>query len=100
MKPSRRDPYDDYYEKPRRDRRREYDDYEHGPPPRDSRRDYYDDRAPRRERPRAPERKSSKWQKEAKDLFMTYALPVIKTEGGKFLSKQVGGMLAKQGAGR
>jgi len=46
------------------------------------------------------DRSGSKWQKEAKNLFMQYAVPVIKAEGGKFVSKQLGGMLAKQGGGR
>ncbi|KAF2002097.1 hypothetical protein P154DRAFT_574411 [Amniculicola lignicola CBS 123094] len=43
-------------------------------------------------------RSDSKWQKEAKDLFMTYALPVIKKEGGKYMTKQLGAFIAKGGA--
>ncbi|KAF2731944.1 hypothetical protein EJ04DRAFT_359586 [Polyplosphaeria fusca] len=68
-----------------------------------SREDRYRDRDghPRdRRRPGAPVRKESKWQKEATDAFKTYALPVIKAEGGKFVTKQLGAFLANQGGKR
>ncbi|KAF2274426.1 uncharacterized protein EI97DRAFT_128756 [Westerdykella ornata] len=81
--------YDDYHRdqrsKPKRDR---YD----GRPPPEERRTIHDDR--RRDRPTQSRRKESKWQKQAKDLFIAYAVPVIKTEGKKYVTKQLGKMFA------
>lgn len=31
-------------------------------------------------------------------MFKQYAVPVIKAEGGKYISKQLGALIAKQGA--
>ena len=117
-----RDPHDEYFA-PRRRRAREedyYSDNRHNRPrrdayhgrPRQSRyreppRDYQPprDHHERRERPRdderrlerpRPERRGSKWQREAKDMFVEYAVPVIKAEGGKYLSKQIGNFIAKK----
>lgn len=88
----RRDPHDDGYDyvvpKDRRrgghdrERERELDRKEHR----------------RQPPPSKPERKESKWQKEAKDMFKEYAVPVIKAEGGKYISKQIGALIAKQAA--
>jgi len=47
-----------------------------------------------KERPRAS-RKESRWQREAKDMFYKHALPVIKIEGAKYLTKQFGTFLSK-----
>ncbi|PVH93103.1 hypothetical protein DM02DRAFT_662288 [Periconia macrospinosa] len=59
-----------------------------------------DDRE-RRARPRAeprskPEKKESVWQKEAKEMFKEYAVPVIKAETGKIITKQIGNLIAKR----
>jgi DNA-directed RNA polymerase specialized sigma subunit len=37
-----------------------------------------------------------KWQKEAGTAFMTYAMPVIKKEGGRYLKKEMQRFLSKQ----
>ncbi|KAL5402580.1 hypothetical protein PMIN04_012972, partial [Paraphaeosphaeria minitans] len=47
-----------------------------------------------RSRPR-PERKESRWQAEGKKLFNEYAVPAIKAEGTKFVSRQIGNILAR-----
>ncbi|KAF2403299.1 hypothetical protein EJ06DRAFT_519152 [Trichodelitschia bisporula] len=39
------------------------------------------------------------WQKEAGALFATYALPVIKKEGGRYLKKEVQRFLSRQSGG-
>jgi hypothetical protein len=38
------------------------------------------------------------WQKEAKEMFKEYAVPVIKAEGGKYMARQIGNLIAKQAA--
>ncbi|KAF1954982.1 hypothetical protein CC80DRAFT_109897 [Byssothecium circinans] len=117
--PDSRDPYNDYYAPRRRHSREEdyYSDSRHNRPPRDP----YHDRPPRskhhkpprehrehgeiRERPQeserltahpSHERRASKWQQEAKNMFVEYAVPAIKAEGGKYLSKQIGNFIAKK----
>ncbi|KAF2795241.1 hypothetical protein K505DRAFT_374074 [Melanomma pulvis-pyrius CBS 109.77] len=90
----RRDPYDD--DRARRDRRR--DDR----PRRDP---YGDERAPRRrddrydglEPRRSKSKKDAQWQQQALGMFKQYAVPVIKSEGTKFVTKQLGEFMAKQG---
>ncbi|KAF2638769.1 hypothetical protein P280DRAFT_508535 [Massarina eburnea CBS 473.64] len=56
----------------------------------------YDERRDRRAPRPKPERKESKWQKEAKDMFVEYAVPVIKAEGGKYISKQIGNLITRK----
>lgn len=38
----------------------------------------------------------SKWQEEAKNMFKQYAVPVIKAEGGKYISRQLGNLISGQ----
>lgn len=99
---------EDYYAPRRRQHRQEpQEDHVSGDlhdrrnPYRESRRD----RDPPRRRDRdegrrstrpQPERKQSKWQKEGKKLFEEYAIPAIKAEGTKYISKQIGNILAKR----
>jgi hypothetical protein len=116
-RPRRRDPdpreYDDMFDKYGRDRRYAerpdkyggyYSDNRHDRPPRAYPDDRYRDRSRDgyrdRKRPGPPTRKESKWQKEAADMFKQYALPVIKAEGGKYISKQLGGFMAAQAGKR
>lgn len=53
---------------------------------------------PRAEPRHKPERKESVWQREAKDMFKEYAVPVIKAETGKIITKQLGNFIAKKTA--
>lgn len=99
--------YDAYYSDSREDRAyprprdRDRDD-------RRSRADYYDSRdrdryrddyygRDRRDRDRRGKNKSEDWQKQAGVLFTTYALPVIKREGTKFVKKELQNFLQKRG---
>lgn len=74
------------------------------------RRDRYDDRD-RRERYRDDDRYGDRrrggersvgkpgqpaWQREAMSMFKEYAVPLIKAEGGKFISKQLAGYAKKR----
>jgi hypothetical protein len=36
------------------------------------------------------------WERQAKDLFIEYAVPAIKAEAGKYATKQIGKMIAGQ----
>jgi len=81
----RPDPYRD--ERDKRDRYR--DERNRDDRYRDDRRDDYQKRSG------PPEKKESKWQREAKDMFVKHAVPVIKAEGSKFITKQIGNFLAK-----
>ncbi|KAI9713758.1 MAG: hypothetical protein M1828_001352 [Chrysothrix sp. TS-e1954] len=114
---------DDQYERRQMPRRREADDFDRRPPPRSRRYDDYDSydyrdareaprRAPRRARsfeddrgpPRRRDARDDKkdpknkqdWTKAAGAIFMTQAMPVIKKEGGKFITKQVAQYMAKR----
>ncbi|CAI6334916.1 unnamed protein product [Periconia digitata] len=107
------DRYQDHHAARRRHTREDdyYSDNRYNRPRRsshsDSRKPYTPEdrhRRDRRERPPQPkagtrptqERKESVWQKEAKDMFKEYAVPVIKAEGGKYISKQIGNFIAKK----
>ncbi|KAF1978869.1 hypothetical protein BU23DRAFT_189551 [Bimuria novae-zelandiae CBS 107.79] len=112
-RPRRRDDYDDGYD----DRPRRQDPYDARYDHRPRKRDPYDDR-PRRDRDRYDDRllrdprddrvrdrrRSGKdvpdWQRQAKDMFYTHALPVIKKEGPKLIMKYAGDFIGKQGGGR
>jgi hypothetical protein len=62
-------------------------------------RDRYGDRdrdMDRRDRPAGSQKSKSRWEKEAKDIFMTYALPVIKKEGAKYMTRQLGNFASKR----
>lgn len=100
--PRPRDVEDDY--PPRRRRHREEDYFSDNRHNRPRRRDPYDDplvkeksrdREPGRERPGAPERKGSRWQKEGERLFKEYAVPALKAEGAKIVTKGIGNLFAK-----
>lgn len=84
--------YYDEYDSRGRNRQRERPRDER-PLPRQGFRSDYDVRPTRRDRPGRPARKESQWQKQAKDIFTEYAVPVIKKEGARFLSKQLEGMI-------
>ena len=61
------------------------------------RRDRYDDRDyDRRDRDRDGNPGQPEWQKQALGMFTTYALPIIKKEGTKYLHKQAGNLMAKK----
>ena len=86
----------------RRHREEDLSDGRHDrrPPPRERRRERDAPRKGGREAPRRstrpqPERQESKWQKEGKRFFNEYAVPAIKAEGTKYISKQIGNILAK-----
>jgi hypothetical protein len=49
-----------------------------------------------RRRGKSVGRGEPEWQKQAVHLFKEYALPVIKAEGGKYLSKQAAGFMSKR----
>ncbi|KAJ4287739.1 hypothetical protein N0V90_012443 [Kalmusia sp. IMI 367209] len=95
---------EDYYA-PRRRRHREEDyfsDSRHNrrPAPRDRHRERdaprkREDEGEREERHRAPKREERKWQREGKKLFNEYAVPAIKAEGTKYISKQIGNLIAR-----
>ncbi|KAF1976650.1 hypothetical protein BU23DRAFT_31552 [Bimuria novae-zelandiae CBS 107.79] len=101
-------PGEDYYA-PRRRRHRDEDyfsdnchDRRHVPRDRHRERDApapntreRDDRAERRSALPRTERQEKKWQKEGKRFFNEYAVPAIKAEGTKYISKQLGNILAK-----
>jgi len=74
-----RDPRDDYYDRRPRDRYRD-DYYDHDRRDRDGRRGGNPDLA-----------------KQAGILFTTYALPVIKREGTKFVKKEFANLMQKRG---
>jgi hypothetical protein len=85
-----RDSHRDSRRDPRRDPRR--DD-------RDRRGRHSDDEYGRdvgRRRGKSVGRGEPEWQKQAVHLFKEYALPVIKAEGGKYLSKQAAGFMSKR----
>lgn len=94
----RRDrPRDDW---DRRDRRRDdrydgmFNDHDRG---RDRRGRYDDDRYGPSSRSRGKSVGGQpRWQKEAIDMFKQYALPIIKTEGSKYISKQMAGIMSKR----
>jgi hypothetical protein len=78
--------YDDMFRDSRRndrDRRARHSDDEYG-------------RDVGRRRERSVRRGEPEWQKQAVHLFKEYALPVIKAEGGKYLSKQAAGFMSKR----
>lgn len=92
-----------YDERPRRreyddrgyDDRRRRDEYER----RD--RDRYDERVGRDGRRRGGAGKDvPEWQRQAKDMFYTHALPVIKKEGPKLIMKYAGDFLGNKGGAR
>jgi hypothetical protein len=47
-------------------------------------------------KPERRERMGKEAKTQAKSMFKEYALPVIKAEGGKYVSKQIGNMIAKR----
>ncbi|OAG02120.1 uncharacterized protein CC84DRAFT_1179068 [Paraphaeosphaeria sporulosa] len=93
-RPRRRDPYDERYDDRPRRRDTGYDDR-----PRRDRDPRYDDRLlrdPRDDRVRSGRggRKDvPDWQRQAKDMFFTHAMPVIKKEGPKLIAKYAGDFL-------
>lgn len=86
------------YPRPRnrdRDDRRARDDYSDRRD-RDRYRDEYYGRD-RRDKDRRSKGKSDDWQKQAGVLFTTYALPIIKREGTKWLKREAQNYLQKRG---
>ncbi|KAF2192367.1 hypothetical protein K469DRAFT_310400 [Zopfia rhizophila CBS 207.26] len=87
---------DGHFSENRYDKRRldpYFDDYK-------SERDRYrDDRLERSRKAAKPKdkRKEKRWQKEALGMFKDYAVPIIKAEGRKYISKEIGNFISRQG---
>ena len=94
--------YDDRYDdRPRRRDDDRYDDRRYGDRGRRDRdRDRYDDRMLRDGRRSRGGKDVPEWQRQAKDMFYTHALPVIKREGPKLIMKYAGDFMGKQGGSR
>lgn len=98
-RPDKYDKYAGYYSDNRHDRAR-HRSYPDDPYGRDDRYRERDPYGRDKRRPGPGGRKESKWQQEAASMFKQYALPVIKAEGGKYISKQLGGFMAAQAGKR
>jgi hypothetical protein len=96
-RPRRRDLYEERYDdRPRRGDGRHDDRSRRGRDPR------YDDRLlrdPRDDHKARSSKDGPEWQRQAKNMFYTHALPVIKKEGPKLIAKYAGDFL-KQGGSR